>query len=240
MNNNRCLFCNKIIPEGRQICPSCEKGEKRAKNNRLLKLYESCLNAKYTTVENQGDYAIKKSGHTLYLFFECSDGKEDWRNNFNFPAKPYKDMGKLWFCHRGFLKVWKSIEPYVKDAIMDETVKRIVIVGYSHGGAIAMLCHEYAWFNRPDLRDNLVGYGFGSPRVFWGWFIGKELKQRWENFHPVRNLNDIVTHVPPAIFGFRHTNEVLKIGKKGDFAVRGYILACIDAHRPSNYIRSLK
>lgn len=25
MNNNRCLFCNKIIPEGRQICPTCEK-----------------------------------------------------------------------------------------------------------------------------------------------------------------------------------------------------------------------
>ena len=25
MNNNMCLFCNKIIPEGRQICPTCEK-----------------------------------------------------------------------------------------------------------------------------------------------------------------------------------------------------------------------
>ena len=26
MNNNRCLFCNRIIPEGRQVCPTCEKG----------------------------------------------------------------------------------------------------------------------------------------------------------------------------------------------------------------------
>ena len=26
MNNNRCLYCNKIIPEGRQVCPICEKG----------------------------------------------------------------------------------------------------------------------------------------------------------------------------------------------------------------------
>lgn len=25
MNNNRCVFCNKIIPEGRQVCPSCER-----------------------------------------------------------------------------------------------------------------------------------------------------------------------------------------------------------------------
>lgn len=24
-NNNRCLYCNDIIPEGKQICPSCEQ-----------------------------------------------------------------------------------------------------------------------------------------------------------------------------------------------------------------------
>ena len=26
---NRCLFCNEVIPEGRQICPACEKGSIR-------------------------------------------------------------------------------------------------------------------------------------------------------------------------------------------------------------------
>lgn len=25
-NDNRCLFCGAIIPEGRQICPTCERG----------------------------------------------------------------------------------------------------------------------------------------------------------------------------------------------------------------------
>lgn len=24
-NDNRCLFCGAIIPEGRQICPTCER-----------------------------------------------------------------------------------------------------------------------------------------------------------------------------------------------------------------------
>jgi hypothetical protein len=24
MNNNRCLYCNEIIPEGRMVCPTCE------------------------------------------------------------------------------------------------------------------------------------------------------------------------------------------------------------------------
>ena len=24
MNNNRCLYCNEIIPEGKLVCPICE------------------------------------------------------------------------------------------------------------------------------------------------------------------------------------------------------------------------
>lgn len=27
MNNNRCIICNEIIPEGRMTCPSCEQVE---------------------------------------------------------------------------------------------------------------------------------------------------------------------------------------------------------------------
>ena len=206
----------------------------------LLNLYQKCLNANYTTVENQGDYAIKQAGSKLYLFFEWSDGATDWKNNFNFPAKPYKDMGTTWYCHRGFLKVWKSIEPYVKGAIMRPTVKSVTIVGYSHGAAIAALCHEYVWFNRPDLRDKMEGYGFGAPRVFWGFKMREELKERWKNFHPVRNLNDIVTYMPPALFGFRHVNDVIEIGEDLQFAKKDYKLDCVNAHMPQNYIYSLQ
>ena len=28
MNDNKCLFCGEIIPEGRQLCPTCETREK--------------------------------------------------------------------------------------------------------------------------------------------------------------------------------------------------------------------
>jgi hypothetical protein len=133
-----------------------------------------------------------------------------------------------------------DIEAYVAEILESNSgIKKIVIVGYSHGAAIATLCHEYVWFNRPDLRHDLQGYGFGCPRCFWGWFMNKELKERWENFHPVRNINDIVTHVPPRIFGFRHVNKVIKIGEKGKLAARKYKLKCIDAHMPKNYRYSL-
>lgn len=33
---DRCVMCGRIIPEGRQICPICEKGEQKMANKRLI------------------------------------------------------------------------------------------------------------------------------------------------------------------------------------------------------------
>ena len=187
----------------------------------LYNAMKECLSAVYTQVENAGDYAVKREGNVLKLFFEWSDGKEDWKNNFDFPAKPYKHMENLWFCHRGFLKVWKSIEPYIAEEISNPEVNKIEIVGYSHGAAIALLCYEYCIFNRPEC--DVRGAGFGAPRVFWG-FVPKSVKARFENFKVVRNGNDIVTHVPPAIFGFRHISKIVEIGEsKNKGAIKDFL-----------------
>lgn len=202
-------------------------------NYNLRQLYDRCLNASYTHVEHDGDFAIEREGDKLFLLLEWSDGGADWANNFKFFAKPYKHMEIKWYCHRGFLRVWKSIEGYVKDQLLDPTVKEIVIVGYSHGAAIAGIAHEWVWYNRPDLREGgLVSYGFGAPRFYWGFKVKKALKERWKDFHPVRNLDDIVTHVPPVIFGFRHTNDLIIIGEKGKYN-------SIDAHRQGSYQEEL-
>lgn len=98
----------------------------------LLEKFINCLNATYTTTStNSGDFAVREVGNTLEIYFEWSNGKEDWRNNFNFPATPYKEMKTKWLCHRGFLKVWKSIEEYIGDKIKDKQFTRIEIAGYS-------------------------------------------------------------------------------------------------------------
>lgn len=203
-------------------------------------LFARCFNSQYITVENDGDYWIDREGDTAYLLFQCTNSKIDWKNNFDFPAAPYRDMGIKWYCHRGFLRVWKSIKPYIENIVLDRRIKKIYVVGYSMGAAIATLCHEYVWFNRPDLREGgLEGYGFGCPRVFWGWFIKKELKKRWEHFHPIRNKNDLVTHVPPILFGFRHVNKVYKLKNKLS-KTKHTRLNCINAHYPDNYLYSLQ
>ena len=196
--------------------------------NQLYAKFLCCLSAKYTTVAHEGDFSVVRHGDALNIFFEWSDGATDWINNFTFPAKPYRDMKNLWFCHSGFLKVGKAIEPHIAKDICDPTVKKIDIVGYSHGGAVAQLCYEYVKFNRPDVE--VTGVGFGAPRVFWG-FAKKAVIDRLNGFVVVRNGNDIVTHLPPVLFGFRHVGEVKKIGKSAGL---------IKDHYPESYKLALK
>lgn len=198
----------------------------------LKSLFGKILTAKYTHIEKEtASYFYERDGDTLYILFEKSNGATDWGNNFDFPAKPYRDMKNKWYAHRGFLKVWKTIEPHLTKQICDLTVNKIVIGGYSHGAAIALLCHEYCKFNRPDISNNIEGYGFGSPRVVWG-FMRKAVKKRFEGFTVIRNGRDIVTHVPPAIFGYRHAGNILKIGRN-----EGY--TPIISHFPSKYYKEL-
>ena len=201
----------------------------------LHDLFNECLDIdeEYIHVENDGDFFIERDGTILRIFFEKSDSKADWENNFKFlaiPKKPYKNMKKTWFCHRGFSKVWDAIEPYVKDEIMNPDNDKIEIVGYSHGGGVALLCYEYCVFHRPDI--DVIGFGFGAPRVLWG-IIPKQLKKRLSSFYVVRNISDIVTHLPPLVFGYRNAPKLIKIGKPFKYNP-------IKAHTPEAYINELQ
>ena len=199
----------------------------------LLELFNLVRSVPYIQLEeNTASYFVRCDGDTLYLLFEPSNGKTDWKNNFDFPAKPYREMKDLWFVHRGFLRVWKTIEPHIAALVADKHIRRIVVAGYSHGAAIALLCHEYCVFHRPDIAPFIEGYGFGCPRVVWG-LLKKSLKVRFKNFTVVRNHTDLVTHVPPWIFGFHHVGKFLRIGKKMKVGM-------VKSHYPENYVAALE
>ena len=194
----------------------------------MLTKFRECIMAPYLHTTYEGSYCLVRNGSKLYVYFEKSNGATDWRNNFDFPAKPYREMGDKWYCHRGFLKVWKAIEPEIKDELLNPQILEIEIVGYSHGGAIAQLCYEYVKFHRPEII--VSGYGFGAPRVLWG-FASKAVKERFKGFVVVRNGHDIVTHMPPMIFGFRHMGEIHKTGMVS--------AGCIRDHAANEYLDSL-
>ena len=201
----------------------------------MKELFDRCLAAKYIHTAEGGDYAIEVEDGIIYLLFQWSAGAVDWKNNFDFPARPYKRMNDVWYCHRGFLRVWKAmrdeIEAKVAEIIDAEPlIYGFKCVGYSHGAALALFATEDMAYHY-GVTYWVNGYGFGCPRVVWG-IIPKAVNHRLARFTAVRNIPDIVTHVPPALFGFHHTN-ILKIGERGKYTAVG-------AHYPQAYQEELQ
>ncbi len=199
---------------------------------KLYNLFYECLDAEYKELENTANYALRRKGDHLKIYFQHSRGATDWKNNLDFPAKPYRDMKDGWLAHRGFLGVWKVLEEAIAPAVEDKQIRRITAVGYSHGAAMALLCHEYIKFHRPDIEKSIFSYGFGCPRVLWG-LQSEKVKRRFHGFTIIRNIDDIVTHLPPAALGYRHVGKMTEIGEQGKYSP-------IEAHFAENILKELK
>ena len=199
---------------------------------KLSTLFSRCLAAEYREVEEGASFSLSRTGNKLTVFLEDSNGALDWKNNADFPAVARMREGKrVFLCHRGFLRVFSALLPYVTEALADKSLRAIDVVGYSHGAALAVLLYEYVWESRPDLRGALHGYGFGCPRVIFG-ILTPALQRRFLNFLVIRNREDAVTHLPPTFLGYRHIGQMLTVGEHGKYSP-------IDAHRPENIYREL-
>ena len=205
-------------------------------NQSLLSLFLRCINASYVHTNKGGDYAIQREDSDLYLLFEWSDGCEDWHNNMTFSAKkvnPNDPKDQQWRVHRGFLKVWQAMRPEVLDEITAsahaQDIQNVFCIGYSHGAALALLAtEELSRTLKP--RMGVVGYGFGCPRVVFG-KLPDTVRQHLADFHTIRNVPDLVTHLPPAAWGYRHIN-LREIGQKGKYGP-------IEAHTSQAYVVEL-
>ena len=228
-------------------------------NKKLSELFWTCYTIDYKEAGDDVNYRFVEEGNTLYIYFQGSSSITDWVRNFLFFKKPYKDMKIPYYVHGGFLAAWKEVEDIIFDKITEKVQreptefekmngvmfayeykwKEIVVVGYSHGGALAAFCHESCWFWRSDIADNIYGFGFEAPRIYRGWRVKKALQKRWANFTVIRNKNDLVTHCPPTLFCFCHVGNLLKIGK--GLSTKDYHKPhCIGAHYPEAVLASLK
>jgi hypothetical protein len=194
----------------------------------LSELFTKCLTRRYVDTSGKVSYAIESEGQTTYLYFEASNGLADWKRNLCFPAKAYSGMNGVWYAHYGFLSAWKAVEPIIEARLEREKPSAIVSVGYSQGAAIATLCHEYLYYRRTVPHTSLIGYGFAAPRVLWG----RVDEERWKGFTVIRNLDDLVTHLPPRTLGFRHVGRMLEIGERGRYGR-------LEAHSPEAMLREL-
>ncbi|MBR7099390.1 MAG: hypothetical protein IKC59_08245, partial [Clostridia bacterium] len=90
----------------------------------LSDYFLACLNAEYIHGENGSSWAVEERGEELWILFEKSNGAEDWLNNLQFHAVPYREMNPVWQCHSGFLKVWNSVKPHLADVVRQAVMRR--------------------------------------------------------------------------------------------------------------------
>lgn len=193
----------------------------------MLELYNRTLHNTWRTAGNKTQYALQVEEDSVFLSFQGSVEKEDWKANFDFFATPYRDMAFKWYAHRGFLNIWKAIDDEMLTLLTPYKGKKLYILGYSHGAALATLAHEFFQFHGFEPTT----YAFAAPRVLW--FPGRQIKERFNNFIVVRNHGDVVTHVPFNLMGYFHVGAKMLIGK------RGTLLSHLP-HYPERYIEGLK
>lgn len=166
----------------------------------------------WTVGGDDTQYYIEKIGDEVIIAFLGSNSNTDWKNNFSFWKRPYKDMEIPFYCHGGFLKCWKLIRDEIEQKVLDLNPKYITVTGHSYGGAMATFCIEDMWYLFPELRSKMQCITFGSPRILGLWNY-KKIKDRWASQRLFTNGSDIVTCLPFNCMFFRHVKDQIHIGK---------------------------
>jgi predicted lipase len=191
-------------------------------HHELAKLFKEL--DQWGTIGTDTQYKIIHYPDEVVIVFAPSNSQSDWKINFSFPKKPYKRMPTPFYVHGGFLSEWKKINDFFLKAAADFD-KPITLTGWSYGGAMATLCYEDIWFNFPQKRKHLKLVTFGSPRVV-GFKNFRNISNRFTGATLYANGSDIVTCVPPVLFGFRHITKLTRIGDRFNI---------FDLFRPKKY-----
>lgn len=111
--------------------------------------------------------------------------------------------------HRGFKTEVDDLWPRLEESLRNNR-KPLWFTGHSLGGAMATICAGRC--KRSFIKSNPEElYTFGSPRVGNNRYVNYT---RITYFRWVNN-NDIVTTVPPAWFGYRHTGKEMYLDNQG-------------------------
>ncbi len=178
-------------------------------------------------------YYIRIIGDVLCITFRGTDSLKDILSDSRF------FRNKLPFCnpdgrvkiHRGFLNAYMSPGIYdrIHSYITDE-IREIYICGHSLGGALSLVCGYDLFCLFPQKKYHITV--FGCPRIG-----NLAFKNEFNRFLPdtlrIENGNDIVTKIPPAVFGFHHVGNLRHTGK-----ARIYGIYSIADHSVSEYIKN--
>ena len=134
--------------------------------------------------------------------------------------------------HRGFKREVDDLWPMIETALMDNE-HSLYFCGHSLGGAMATICAARCQLSHiPSLPMELFTYG--SPRVGDQRYISHV---QLDHYRFVNN-NDIVTRVPPVLFGYRHCGDEVYLDRNGRIRKLGIISKRRD--RWQGFLRGLR
>lgn len=162
-------------------------------------LFNDIKSRTYVKAGDDVDYDIDLNHEEkmITLYFEETTTKRDWRNNFRFGAKVYKNQQSCIRAHRGYANAYKT----VNDRIMNEmklAMERfpdyhITITGWSYGGAMAVLAAEDFFFRFKKVPFLMT---FGAPKVIFGRKAAAYINSVTTCVQ-FKQWNDLVTYLPP-------------------------------------------
>lgn len=177
----------------------------------MKELFAKCLKGPWTKSGDDVRYRLEKDNNTLTLVFPGTWNDYGWQRDFQFAVVLYKGMKIPFLVHKGFASMWHSIRDEIMGRIQDEVnngAKRLIVLGYSQGGALATLAHEDAGFRFNGL--DVSTFSFASPRVLC--FPPKEIRERFATLTRFAVWGDPVPMAPPPIMGYTHVGSGIMIG----------------------------
>lgn len=194
----------------------------KVEDNLELLFYKCAYENNYQVAGEDTDYKFIEDDDTLYIFFKGSDSDYDWKMNFWFTEKVYK----MFRVHKGFYKEYNDVRNIILDKCYSKNYKKIIVIGYSLGGALTQLALEDIEYHFPEL--DVKAYAFESPRCLK---VPKKYKGLWKNLTRIETNWDLVCHCPPRLFGYNNLGQSIK--NKGDVSlVLNKLPKCIKSHYP--------
>lgn len=181
-------------------------------------LWNEIYNAQYTVSGDGVDWTVKvyDDEKTVRLLFQGSNDGHDWKNNFNFPVRPYKKQQNTLWIASGWAKAYTSCNDIIMQKfieIADEyCIKKnysVEICGYSYGGALALLAAEDFYFR---TQKKVAVITFGAPKPLFGKKTFNYVKSCVTSAMQYAHVNDIIPRLVP-FYGYRVLNKI-KIGDK--------------------------
>lgn len=151
-------------------------------------------------------YRVERHKEKTVITFMGSVSWVDWISNFMFWKVPYKDMAEKWYAHAGFLEAWKAVRDEIV-ALVDKSLP-VEVYGYSRGGGIAILAFEWFRYNGYSVQ----GMVFGAPRAV-AFRKDSRIAERFLGLISYKNRGDIVTMLPPSLFGYKSVGASIRLGK---------------------------